>query len=35
VEELMAQRVCGVALDYQDLHDHDELLGILKEKKDP
>ena len=39
VEQLVAQRVYGLALGYEDLNDHDELridelLGILVEKKD-
>jgi hypothetical protein len=40
VEELVAQRVYGLALGYEDLNDHDELrtdelLGILVKKQDP
>ena len=40
VEELVAQRVYGLALGYEDLNDHDELrrdplLGVLAEKADP
>jgi len=40
VEELVAQRVYGLALGYEDLNDHEELrrdplLGILAEKPDP
>ena len=40
VEELVAQRVYGLALGYEDLNDHDELrrdplLGVLTEKADP
>jgi hypothetical protein len=40
VEELVAQRVYGLALGYEDLNDHDELrrdplLGVLAEKPDP
>jgi len=40
VEELVAQRVYGLALGYEDLNDHDELrcdplLGVLVEKADP
>jgi hypothetical protein len=40
VEELVAQRVYGLALGYEDLNDHDELrrdplLGVLVEKPDP
>jgi hypothetical protein len=40
VEELVAQRVCGLALGYKDLNDHQELrrdplLGVLAEKADP
>ena len=39
VEQLVAQRVYGLALGYEDLNDHDELridelLGILVEKND-
>ena len=39
VEQLVAQRVYGLALGYEDLNDHDELrndelLGILVEKKE-
>ncbi len=40
VEELVAQRVYGLALGYEDLHDHDQLrrdplLAVLAEKSDP
>ncbi|MGH9325616.1 MAG: IS1380 family transposase [Terriglobia bacterium] len=40
VKELVAQRVYGLALGYEDLNDHDELrrdplLAVLAEKKDP
>jgi len=40
VEELLAQRVYGLALGYEDLNDHEELrndplLAVLLEKKDP
>ena len=40
VKELVAQRVYGLALGYEDLNDHDELrrdplLGVLAEKADP
>jgi hypothetical protein len=40
VEELVAQRVYGLALGYEDLNDHDELrrdplLGVLAGKPDP
>ena len=40
VEELVAQRVYGLALGYEDLNDHEELrrdplLGVLAEKPDP
>ena len=40
VEELVAQRVYGLALGYEDLNDHDELrrdplLGVLAGKADP
>jgi hypothetical protein len=40
VEELVAQRVYGLALGYEDLNDHDELrrdplLAVLAEKEDP
>src|SRR2546422_6077956 len=40
VEELVAQRVYGLALGYEDLNDHDELrkdplLAVLVEKSDP
>jgi len=40
VEQLVAQRVYGLALGYEDLNDHDELredelLGVLVEKSDP
>ncbi len=40
VEELVAQRVYGLALGYEDLNDHDELrrdpvLAVLAEKQDP
>jgi hypothetical protein len=40
VEQLVAQRVYGLALGYEDLNDHDELredelLGILVEKQNP
>jgi Transposase DDE domain group 1 len=40
VEELVAQRVYGLALGYEDLNDHDQLrrdpmLAVLAEKKDP
>jgi hypothetical protein len=40
VPELIAQRVYGLALGYEDLNDHDELredelLGVLVEKSDP
>jgi hypothetical protein len=40
VEELVAQRVYGLALGDEDLNDHDELrsdplLGVLAEKPDP
>jgi hypothetical protein len=40
VQQLLAQRVYGLALGYEDLNDHDELredelLGILVEKSDP
>ena len=40
VEELLAQRVYGLALGYEDLNDHDELrtdelLGVLVERPDP
>ena len=40
VEELVAQRVYGLALGYEDLNDHDELrrdplLGVLEGKPDP
>ena len=40
VEELVAQRVYGLALGYEDLNDHQELrrdplLGVLVEKADP
>src|SRR5512135_209712 len=40
VEELVAQRVFGLALGYEDLNDHEELrndplLAVLVEKEDP
>src|SRR5664280_2050538 len=40
VQELVAQRVYGLALGYEDLNDHDELrrdplLAVLVEKSDP
>lgn len=40
VEQLVSQRVYGLALGYEDLNDHDELrndelLGVLVEKSDP
>ena len=40
LEELLAQRIYGLALGYEDLNDHEELrqdplLGILVEKADP
>ncbi len=40
VEELVGQRVYGLALRYEDLNDHDQLrrdplLGVLAEKADP
>ena len=40
VEELVAQRVYGLALGYEDLNDHDQLrrdplLGVLAGKADP
>src|SRR2546425_10976340 len=40
VEELVAQRVYGLALGYEDLNDHEELrndplLAVLVEKADP
>jgi hypothetical protein len=40
VEELVAQRVYGLALGYEDLNDHEELrrdplLGVLAGKADP
>jgi len=40
VKELVAQRVYGLALGYEDLNDHEELrrdplLGVLAEKTDP
>ena len=40
VEELVAQRVYGLALGYEDLNDHEELrrdplLGVLVDKADP
>jgi len=40
VEELVGQRVYGLALGYEDLNDHDELrrdplLAVLAEKPDP
>ncbi len=40
VQELVAQRVYGLALGYEDLNDHDELrvdllLAVLVEKEDP
>ncbi len=40
VKELVAQRVYGLALGYEDLNDHDELrndplLAVLVEKEDP
>src|SRR6266404_9840130 len=40
VEELVAQRVFGLALGYEDLNDHEELrndplLAVLVEKSDP
>jgi hypothetical protein len=40
VQQLVAQRVYGLALGYEDLNDHDELredelLGVLVEKSDP
>src|SRR5438128_9205048 len=40
VEEMVAQRVYGLALGYEDLNDHDELrkdplLAVLVEKSDP
>jgi Transposase DDE domain group 1 len=40
VEELVAQRVYGLALGYEDLNDHEELrndplLAVLVEKEDP
>jgi hypothetical protein len=40
VEQLVAQRVYGLALGYEDLNDHeqlrkDPLLGVLVEKEDP
>src|SRR5260370_6957523 len=40
VEELVAQRVYGLALGYEDLNDHEELrkdplLAVLVEKSDP
>jgi len=40
VEELVGQRVYGLALGYEDLNDHDELrrdplLGVLAAKADP
>src|ERR1700674_1805374 len=40
VEELVAQRIYGLALGYEDLNDHEELrndplLAVLVEKSDP
>lgn len=40
VEALITQRVCGIAMGYEDLNDHDTLrhdpfLGMLCEKQDP
>ena len=40
VEELLAQRICALALGYEDLNDHEELrydplLALLVEKDDP
>src|SRR5881409_1359719 len=40
VEELVAQRIYGLALGYEDLNDHDQLRGdpllaVLAEKPDP
>jgi hypothetical protein len=40
VEEMVAQRVYGLALGYEDLNDHEELrndplLAVLVEKSDP
>ncbi|BBO18455.1 conserved hypothetical protein [Candidatus Brocadia pituitae] len=40
VEELLSQRIYGVALGYEDLNDHDQLridplLAVLCKKKDP
>ena len=40
VKELVAQRVYGLALGYEDLNDHeqlrrDPLLAVLAEKEDP
>src|SRR5487761_554507 len=40
VKELVAQRVYGLALGYEDLNDHDELrndplMAVLAEKEDP
>ena len=40
MQELVAQRVYGLALGYEDLNDHeqlrkDPLLGVLVEKSDP
>jgi hypothetical protein len=40
VESLIRQRVCGIALGYEDLNDHDSLrhdvvMGLLSEKRDP
>jgi hypothetical protein len=40
VQELIAQRVYGLALGYEDLNDHDQLrrdplMGVLSGKQDP
>ena len=40
VEELIKQRICGIAMGYEDLNDHeilrhDSLLGLLCDKEDP
>ena len=40
VEELLSQRIYGIALGYEDLNDHDQLridplLAVLCKKKDP
>ncbi len=40
VEELLSQRIYGIALGYEDLNDHDQLrrdplLAVLRKKKDP